>query len=344
MPRNYAPMAKVRALYGKRLLGEDYEALLQKKTVGEVAAYLKRETAYAGLLAEVREDLVHRGQLESLIRRRKLDITLSLAKYSYSNNTFMRLFLMQAETEQLLGVLRVLGSPGINSLVASFPAYLARFLSFDLYALAGVRTFEELLEVLEHTPYREVLLPLAPQKAAAADVTACETALLTAYYRRALALVNARYSGEDRRTLRELILRRADLYNLTVIYRLKRYFAADPHRISACLIILGEKTAVGRHTYDSLLASSDAATVLVRLRNIPMLQKYLEDKDQDIDLVMTRYLQAASRKTFRFSQIPAVVLLCYMTLLEIEIENLTNIIEGIRYSRPAGEIRGLLVY
>ena len=39
-----AVLAKVRALYGKRLTENDYTQLMGKKTVGEVAAYLKKET------------------------------------------------------------------------------------------------------------------------------------------------------------------------------------------------------------------------------------------------------------------------------------------------------------
>jgi V/A-type H+-transporting ATPase subunit C len=55
-----AVMAKARGLYGKRLKAQDYETLLQKHSVAEIAGYLKNETYYGEALKEVKEELVHR--------------------------------------------------------------------------------------------------------------------------------------------------------------------------------------------------------------------------------------------------------------------------------------------
>lgn len=337
MQKNYAVMAKVKAMYGKRLTPENYEELLQKKTVGEIASYLKRDTAYGDLLAEVREELVHRGQLESLLRRRKLDIYLRLAKYSHSNDTFLRLFIMNSETDQLLLAIRLIGTRLAEKPTANVPLYLAKYMCFDLFSLATVKTFGELLALLEHTPYYDDLKPFRREK----DLSACETALLTGYYRRALALVKQRYRGEAEKLLREHLLSQAALYNLVAIYRMKRFFDYPPEEIQKRLIDV--EPVIGGKMYDTLIHSSDASTVLVRLKNIPMLQHFLRDRQQDIELVMERYQLQSSRKAFRFTTQPILVLLNYMAMLDIEISNLTNIIEGARYRLPTEDVRSLLV-
>lgn len=344
MQRNYAAMTKVRAMYGRHLTPGDYEAMMQKKSVGELAGYLKRETGYGPLLAEVREELVHRGQLEYLIRRRKLDIYLRLARYSHANDTFLRVFITRSEIDQLLTALRAVDMDGMSGLAASFPAYLAKYMSFDLYRLAEVQNFDELLAVLEHTPYHNLLLPLRGTPEHQIDIPACEKALLTAYYQKVLALVDSRYAGETRKAMRQLLLSQVDLHNLTVIYRMKRYWTGSPQEIADKLIHLELPTGIKRKTYDSLLEASDASTVLVRLKSVPMLQKFLGEPGMDIEHVLDHYRQEKSRRIFRFSQMPIVVILCYMNLLDIEGDNIVNIIEGIRYRLPPEEIRKLLVY
>lgn len=337
MQKNYAVMAKVKAMYGKRLKQEDYESLLQKKTVGEIASYLKRDTAYSSLLTEVREDLVHRGQLENLLRKRKLDIYLKLAKYSYGNDTFLRLFIMRSETDQLLLITRLLSANMTEKPSASFPAYLAKYMSFDLFAVASVKTFDELLALLEFTPYYEELKPFRNET----DIYGCETALLTGYYKRALALIKQRYHGETQKDIRNYLLSQAAMYNLVAIYRMKRFFDYPAEEIEKRLIDVDP--IIGRKSYESLINSSDASTVLVRLKNIPMLQSFLRNQQQDIELVIERYRLHSRHKLYRFSSQPIVVFLSYMAMLDIETTNIINIIEGTRYRLPAEEIRSLLV-
>ena len=61
--------AKVRALYGHRLMPEDYNAMLHAHSVSEVASYLKAHTGYKAALADVNESTLHRGYLETILRR-----------------------------------------------------------------------------------------------------------------------------------------------------------------------------------------------------------------------------------------------------------------------------------
>ena len=44
-----ATVAKIRAIYGKRLKPENYKELITKKSVSEVAESLKRNTRYSGV-------------------------------------------------------------------------------------------------------------------------------------------------------------------------------------------------------------------------------------------------------------------------------------------------------
>ena len=59
-------VAKARSMHGEALDEEMYQELLHKKSVAEIAGYLKHETSYAAALKDVRENNIHRGQLESI--------------------------------------------------------------------------------------------------------------------------------------------------------------------------------------------------------------------------------------------------------------------------------------
>jgi V/A-type H+-transporting ATPase subunit C len=326
-------------MYGERLTGSDYHALLACRTVGEAAGYLKRETAYRGLLAEVREDLVHRGQLESLIRKRRRAVILRLARYAGTGGLFLRLIALRDETELLMRAIRAFPKP----FVPPEPpvAALARFYTFDPALLAGVNGLPALLGALKCAPCRNALIPFRRAETEPPPLARCEAALLTSCYKKSLDLIDEGCGGTLRQQLRGQIIFEADLYNLAVIYRMKSFPGADAARVEGCLILLDE-SAIRADTRRALLNTGDSDALLSRLRGLPLLRGAAAGGNS-IESLLDGARLANSRRLLRFSVHPAVAVFCYMTLLRLETENITAIIEGIRYGVPPGEIASLLV-
>lgn len=338
-----AIMTKVRALYGKRLTENDYDNLLSKKTVGEVAAYLKKETCYAQDLQEVKEELVHRGQLENLVRRRPLDIYTRLLKYAYSETLFLRLYVMQNEIEQLLTAIRLLNAGNMDRYIITLPVHLARLMSFDLFAMAGARSFDELLNVLEHSDYYRVVGRFRPSGAhKIVDITTFEAALLTYYYQTALDIAARDYHGDTRENLRQLFYRQVAVHNLSVIFRM-RYFLKSDRDVAAARMVRVEGQS--SKLLDRLLQMADIREMQEFLAGVGPLRRigfaWSEDGWQ-MARQMTDLRRRFSQRMFRFSTQPAVVVITYMTLLDAEINNVVNIIEGIRYGVPPAELKSLL--
>jgi V/A-type H+-transporting ATPase subunit C len=50
------------------------------------------------------------------------------------------------------------------------------------------------------------------------------------------------------------------------------------------------------------------------------------------------------KRILRFSKNPDVILVAYLTLLEVEIQNIIDIIEGVRYRVDQDRIAKLLIY
>lgn len=342
-----AIMTKVRALYGKRLKADDYEQLLAKKTVSEAAAYLKNETYYAESLTEVNEELVHRKQLENLIRRGTFNVLYQrLRGYTSSRDSlFLQLFIMKNETEQLLTAIRLLNSGSMDKYIAAMPIRLARLMSFDLFQLARVTTFDGLLDVLEHSAYYPILARFRPSSASRlVDLTLCEAALLTRYYETALAHARHSYRGQTRKDLEELLYHQVTLHNISVIYRMRRYLGANREMIAQRVVRV---SGANNKWIDRLLEAEDLETLQQLLSGNRLLRQSSFAWDVDVQRMAMQRMELSQplhKHLFRFSTQPVVVVICYMTLLEIEQNNIIHIIEGIRYGVPPEELRRLVCW
>ena len=104
---NNAIIAKAKAMYGNFLKTEDYEKLIKMNTVADVASFLKKQPNYEGILKDIQENTIHRGHLESLIRKNTFDQVLRLSKLIFSKDeAFYKLNLIKQENEIILAVLR----------------------------------------------------------------------------------------------------------------------------------------------------------------------------------------------------------------------------------------------
>ncbi|NLL66423.1 MAG: V-type ATPase subunit, partial [Clostridiaceae bacterium] len=98
---------KSRAMFGKLLNKHDYKALMQKKNISEVVAYLKCDTHYGAILDEIDENNIHRVSLENTLKK---DIISDYAKFfkfaSVQLKEFINVYYIKVEIESLKLILR----------------------------------------------------------------------------------------------------------------------------------------------------------------------------------------------------------------------------------------------
>lgn len=339
-------MAKVHCLYGMRLDDGDYSRLLQKRTIAEIAGYLKNETYFSGALTEVKEDLVHREQLESLVEQHMLNIYLRLSKYSYDDKLFFTMYRMKNEIEQLLFAMRLLNAGEINKFIVSLPVYLAKHLSIDLFAIAKAKNYDDLLTVVEHSDYYNIIGRFRPSSIGKpVDIPACESSLLTYFYARILDMVRENYDAATRKHLERLLHYQIDFHNVSLIYRMKRYFNGTSKSIAGYLLPIHAR--LGKKAYLEMLDAPDVSALTEILKRYKSSWLYPDDDltggTEQMIVKIQRQRQKITRNVFRFSFKPVVVVVCYMTLMNIEAHNIINIIEGTRYNVSPEEIRAMLV-
>ncbi|HAN44461.1 MAG TPA: hypothetical protein DCP97_03625 [Ruminococcaceae bacterium] len=308
----------------------------------EIAAYLKHETHYKDVLADVEEALIHRGQLENLLRREVLERYSRLLRFEHSSgDEFYGYMVMKNEIEQILLCIRLLNSGSSEKYISWMPGYLIKICSFDLIKLAKISSFDELLQILSDTPYGAIIERFKPQNGEIVDVSACEAALMTYYYQKLLSAVKKHFKGDTQSQLVKMINSEIDLYNIMVIYRLKKYFNSSEQYIHARLIPI--KTALSGLIFKTCLTEPEPERFLQWLKNRRVSRHFDSQSIENLEQLTAKISIYRARKNMRFSVEAPVVLFSFMILMNAEVENIINVIEGKRYKVSDSVIEKLLL-
>lgn len=334
--------AKAKAMYGKRLRKEDYEQLLRKTNVQEVAAYLKNESEYASVLSDVHEKSIHRGQLEALLKRDSFLRRKKLLRYIQgAKQEFYHYAIALEEVAQILGCVRAISAKDASMFVSDLPLFLNKYMSFDLKKLMEVKNYKDLWEILKNTMYAKVVEPFLC-KENAMDYTMLEKNLAEFLYQRQIELIEKTFKGKEREDIRNLFITQMELRNICKIYRMKEYYHASKETIEKYLVKAHSR--IGKNVYEALLNAKDGEEVLKILEN-SAYKLYVDSKDFIyIEYYCKKIKYHLGKRFMHFSNSAPLVYMTYFILDEIEVENVINIIEGIRYNVAAEKISALLIY
>ena len=309
--RNSPALAsKAKAMYGNRLRKDDYEELLRKKTVGEIATYLKNETDYESSLKNVYENRIHRGQLENLINTHIFKKILKLLKFSQlTKDEFYMSNIIHEEVDVILSALRSLVPEKFEDLesnvyVQEIPFYLSDYISFSLEKMVDLKDYQQLLKALEKTHYYDILKQHEPKGEEKIDYTVIERELTSHYY--------------------------------------KHIFKVTNEEIRNSMLMVNSRISSAK--LDELIALPTAEDVLKALEN-SRYQIYSDDQDYVfIEYYAEKIQYNLAKRYMHFSIDTPLIFTSYVILLQTEVQNLTNIIEGSRYDIPMSDIEKMLIY
>ena len=336
-----AMSAKAKAMYGERIRPSDYAQLIQKKSVAEVASYLKHETYYRKTLAAINENSIHRGQLEMLLRYNWFERFSDLLRYAEKQSHFYHYIVCYNEIEQIMACLHMLQNGDKLDLISKMPVHLAQYMDFDLFALAKVTSYDQLLDIVKNTPYYAILKKAQPRDMGDFDFVDVESQLTHLYYNELIATVLKCFKGDKLKSIVSFFSSQIELDNLIKIYRLKKYYDAPADKI---------RKVVTPHYYwflkkdiDHLIDECNGDQVFEALKN-SRYKGFMSDTNFTYIEYHAKYINyAMSRQQLNFSNDPDIVLMSYMIISEMEVENLVDIIEGIRYHIAPDKIANSLI-
>ena len=337
-----AILAKARSMYGGHLTSSDYEALLSLKSVSEVVNYLKNNTAYSSVLGDIRENDVHRGQLEALLSEESFMRISRLARYGVGKERdFYMLNIMGREINILLHVLRLINADRLEDLKVILPSYLKGYTTFDINGLLNVHNIDDLMKLIEKTDYAKVISSCLPERGKRINVNKIELELKRAYYNHYEETVKSLYKGKTQQELLKMLDTSVELDNITKIYRLKKYFNASPVDITELLLL--DHTRISKRMMKELINAKDADDMLAKLSTSAYK---IDVGDHDyvyIEYYTQRIEYNLAKKYMMFSTSAPLVFMTYVIVHNLEIENLKHIVEGVRYNQDADSIRNLII-
>ncbi len=340
--RNYnATVAKIMAIYGKRLTQQDYLEMMSKQSVQEAAEYLKKNTHYSELLSSIDTNTIHRGMLENLLRRSVYDTYVRITGFEHiSKEEFYNYKILQTEIDEILRCIRFLNA-GSEKLISDVPIYLKGLTSFDLIDLARVTDFKELLVFLKKTPYYDVLKSVKTNEDGKVDVTECETLLRTYYIKRLKSSLD--FKKNDVKQFVSFLETDIDLINVINSYRLTAFFGATGDEIEKDMLPFGGRLspAKQKEIYDA-----DSSEEFIKRFSKTNYGRQMIENGYDINNLE----QSANQLRYKYaklmlkrSQSAPLSVYSFIFLLEIEVKNIISIIEGIRYGVESSKIAPLII-
>jgi V/A-type H+-transporting ATPase subunit C len=338
---NNVILAKAKAMYGTFLKKDDYERLSKFKSIPEIVFYLKKHPYYQSILKDVSANSIHRGQLELLVKKCAFDQIIKLVDSIYSfDKPFYELAILKQENELILSILRTIISDEPQIMRNMSPYFFEAHTKLNLKSLFLAENFDDLLEALLNTPFYDVIKPFYTKNKDFIRYLDIEFALEKYYYDEVFKRIDFYYSGESSDVLKRFYANRIELTNITKIYRLKKFYEADPKTIMALLNI------------EHGLSSPQKIEKLIALNNPNNLLDYLTQThtiDDSQQYIYVEYLAGMikykkAKHIIYFSTHIPLFFSAFMQLSDLQSENLTNIIEGIRYHVDELDLQSMLIY
>lgn len=333
---------KVRAMYGRRLTDDDFAQIRGMNTVYDVAQYLRNHPAWSQALTQIPPGEIHRGELEKYLRIQILDEYQRIFQFmGHSDAEIMSYPIIRAELDQILIFLRHLKAGQPEDYHFSAPEFYRRHSNIDFDRLTECTNYVAFLDVIQDTPFYAPMVALASSEKGTPSYTAMEVVLRSYYYHRLLKTVDRHYKGAASKQLRKAMGSQVDLINITRTIRIRKFFSQMEEQLTACLIPVFFRLKPDFFTRLAACESDDEAHSL--LLTCPYAKIFAENEFQYIEEYYYKQLYDYNRRCLSNGTPTVYTPIAYLTLKELEMKKLINLVECVRYKVPHLEIPSALV-
>lgn len=322
--------SKMKCMYANNLSQEELEEMQRQSNIKEAINFIKLKFPS---LENINENM-HRKELEQEINNLFIYEILKLVRYlTKTEKEILMQFLYKYEINCVKNVFRNVTTNrdskvylknidnwttkifkninGINQITEE-TEFLELIKSEDYY-----KVFSEYEEVIENAPLDEI-----------------EVKLDKYYFEKIYKLAK-----KVNRNLQFLIGTEIDLLNVIWIYRAKKYFGYSPEETKEILIPINYK--ISKKLQKELLNCIDFNEIKTVLENTVYKNVFLDENE--IEYEKNKYLYNINRKIFRTKLFDISTVFAIINLTDVEIKNMINIIEGIRYKIDRNEIQKKII-
>ena len=323
-----AVIVKIRSRYAKRLTNDEFDSLSSCSSVSDVASQLKKNPIYSEILSRTDNKEIRREFLESILNYSFLEDLSIIAKYdlSFEKNIF-KYVITRFEVQQICKFLLFLKSHTVDSFECSFPSFFKYRSKIKFDDLNKAETYENLLDAIKKTDYYTILSKYNSNNF---DINLIETSLYNYIFKLLLNSVS-KFNHKISKDMKKILYNYIDISNIVRIVRSKIFYNAEDSYINDIIFKFGDYKF---SKYDILNKSnfSNFDFINDNVKSVKDLEKFSK---------ILRFKW--SKKNIRYSNIAEIVGFSYIILKEVEISNLINIIEGVRYGLPKEFIQAAII-
>ena len=324
-----ALQARIRALYAKMISNEKWDQLYTCRNNDEVVQIL-RDTVYQPYLENINENNLFPRRIEFEIKKHLTSIYETICRQASSEvrHLFKQLFSIY-EVDNIKAILRAvrIGMTWERLRYLLFPYPESQF--YRLQDLCEASSIEAVIDNLESSPYSSALSHALPRYTSEKTLFALEVALDLDYWRKLWKSING-LSGNDERYSKKIIGSSLDHQNLLWALRYRYFHSLSEEEIINYTLPFGNK--IHDHDIQQIAAGGDVVQVLSRIYPyIPNLSELMHEPKlglASLELVLQRDLKEKCENTFVGEPFHLGLPLAYLTLVEMEIQDLTVLLEA----------------
>ena len=335
-----AVSTKCRAMYAKLLKRSDYDILLEKTGVSQIADYLKKQTSYSAVLSEVDENSVHRGQLEHVFKKSLYNDYTKLFRFTTGEfKAGITILYQSLETDDIKLLIGSFCRRQLDELKDEELTYLKYHTTLDVPAMLKSNTMNELIDTLKDTPYYKALQPFVSEQTP--NFLKMDKILDNLDCQRRINNFKNQLSGSSRALTLSFCATEIDVRNIFFIYRMKKLYSVPVGDIIANLIPYYHKISI--KDFMAMAECSSLQEVVDMISKTYYSFIFAEGQEPVWESNYSDYLYRLHMHNFRTRSNDIGIIIAYLFFKENDIRNLITIIEGVRYQMSKESIAALLV-
>lgn len=322
-------VTKIRAMQSHMLTIHDYKNMVHMTKVKDVTLYLKNCPAYSEALVDIGEDDIHRGIIEK-------KLIISMYKdyekiYKFTNGKdryFLNAYFIYFEVGIIKTLLKIVfDSRTVEYDLLDFEKFFMEHSNIDIKKLSKSKNIVEFIEFLKGTDYYNIVALLhTGDNISLFDI---EMRLDIYYFSQTWKLRSKYLSKNNKRAITPAIGTKVDLLNIMWIYRAKTYYEVDNDIIYSYIIPI--RYRLKKQQIKQMIESKDDNSLVTEIKSTPyaeIVSSFQKGRGEKFYYAIVERLLYRASKQYSTSLAPVTY---FMQHKEIEIGNITKIIESIRY-------------
>lgn len=332
-------VTKTRAMHGELLSKEELCRLMEYETVEEMITFLRESKGYASVF-KTHDELHHRAQVEAVMEDSLYADYLRLYRFANGGQRKgMELLFFRYEVNVLKNCLKHMEQGGREYKSGKLNLFFDRHSCYDTAALMRATNMAELLGALSGSRYEKRMSRMQDNP----QLTDADYAMQLDiyYYRRVWKMKDKLPDGQMKQIFTRVLGTGIDWLNIMWMYRFKRFYHRNATDIYADMIPVVYR--LKKKEIHKMLEAEKLGEFVEVLGHTA----YFTEKDAVVSLGDEITFRLVMEKTYRqicrAYPMSIAPVLRYLYDKENEMDDLTTILEGVRYRMPPREIQELVL-